>query len=729
MKRILWLVVAIAALVLSAAGAARAEDGRRAGTVRLDVGGRGPLELRQGPEGTFGGEVLVVNDGRDPLVVSRLAIRGGPASDDRSTRLTARLVEGTLPVTIAPGQSRRAVVTWQPDRASRVRQLFAHLVVTTSDEASGEVAMGFRADLPSPLGPIGRHLLSLLVLVPLLGAVLVLLARASGRTDARTASRIATAALALQVVLAGYAYRTFVPDLSRADGNEGLQLVERVVWVRALGAEIFLGVDGTSIAALLATSLVALLGLACERQRPGTASTHHVAYLGLASAGAGALVAVDALVLLVFVSAAVAMAAALVGGWGGQERRAAATRIALLGGFAVIVLLVVVLALVRSSDPTFLVDGTKAASTFDTLELSKVAFGAKAAKLLGGPLVRVAFALVLVASVALLGAFPLHGWLSPALAEAETAGGALTSAVLPAIGATILLRVGCTVLPEGARWASGVVVALGAVSVAFGALSALAQTDLRKLAAATTVAQAGFVLVGVGSLTSQGLAGAISMIATRALSSALFLYLVGALEERARTRDVMRLSGVGAQMPSWGAAFAAATLAQCAVLGLGGSWGPVLALLGALPNYPPLAVVAALGLFVLACAHVLVFARIVFGTLDGDWEKSAALEPFGGRFPDLGARDALAAAPLATALVLLGLWPSALLATTTGTVRDLTNAVSPPGLDPVVLLERDQAGSPPSAAARTSSDALHARSHRRAVSASAARRAAGVRRS
>jgi NADH-quinone oxidoreductase subunit M len=688
MRRLAWTLWIVVVLAVQAAAFARsacaAEETRRAGTVRLDVGGRGPLDLAARAGDAWSGDVAIVNEGREPLVVSRFAIRGGPSDERVASRVTARLVEGTLPVTIAPGQSRRAVVTWQPDRALRVRQLFAHLVVTTSDEASGEVAIGIHAEVPSALGVVSRHVLSLIVLIPLFGALAVFLTRSLGRDAPRTASRIATGALALQLVLAGYAYRTFVPDISRIDGNEGLQLVERVVWARAIGAEIYLGADGTSIGALVVISLVALLGLASEKVVPRAGATHHVAYLGLASAGAGALVAMDGLLLLVFTSATVVMASALVGGWGGDGRRAAATRLALLGGLAVVLLLIVVLALVQSSEPTFLVDGTRTPTTFNTVELSKVAFAAKTSRLLGGSLVRVGFALVLVASVALLGAFPLHGWVSPLLAEAETAGGALVSAVLPAVGAVLLMRVGCTIMPEGARWASGVVVALGAVSVAQGALGALAQTDLRRLAASTSLAQAGFVLVGVGSLGPQGLAGAISMIATRALSSALFLFLVGALEERARTRDVTRLEGVGAQMPGWGAAFAAATLAQCAVLGLGGSWGPVLVLLGALPNYAPLAVVAALGLFLLACAHVVVFARIAFGTVDAAWAKSAALEPFGGRFPDLGTRDAMAAAPLATALVFLGLWPSALLATSSGTVRDLTNLLSPPGLDPVV---------------------------------------------
>src|SRR5207253_132199 len=145
-------------------------------------------------------------------------------------------------------------------------------------------------------------------------------------------------------------------------------------------------------------------------------------------------------------------------------------------------------------DPTFLVDGTKTSTTFSLPDLSRVALGAKGVTFLGGPLVKVAFVLVLVAALALMAVFPLHGWLGATLAEAPASTGALISLALPTIGATALLRVGVSVFPEGMRWASGVTVALGAVTAAFGALSALAEKDLRRLVACATTAQAGFIL-------------------------------------------------------------------------------------------------------------------------------------------------------------------------------------------------------------------------------------------
>lgn len=671
--------------LMATEGEANAQELRRAGTVHLDaMGGRGPLELRQTREGLTG-ELSIVNEGKEPLVVSRIAVRGDAADPRSPPKLVARLVEGALPVTIPPGATRKATVQWIPEKGVRLHQLFAHVVVTTSDEQTGEVAMGVRAQIPGWLGPLEGHVLSLLIGVPLLGALVTFLLRALGRRDDKTPHLVAVVSLAVQAALAIYVYRGFVSDVSRLDGNDGLQFVEHGVWIRGLAAEIFFGVDGTGAAPLLVTSLVAFLAMLPERTVSRGASGYHAAYLTLAAAVPGALCAMDGLLFVLFASVAVVASALLVGGWGGPERRAAATKLALLGSIAVVLLLVAILAVSREADATFLVDGTKTSSTFSLPELSRVALGAKGAKLFGGAIVKVAFVLVLLASLVLLGAFPFHAWVAPVFNEAPTAVGALVSASLPTIGVCALLRIGCAVLPEGMRWASGVVVALGAVSALYGALAALGQTDLRRLAAAGTTAQVGFVLLGAGSLTPQGISGAMVLASTRALACALFLILAGAVEGRAHTRDIGRLAGVASQMPGWATVLAAAALGQAGVMGLAGAWGPMLALLGALPNYPPLALVAALALVLAAAAHFLALSKIVFGKLAVDWEKSPLLEPFGGRFPDLTAREWTSIAPLATLVVLLGLWPAPLLSTTTGTARDLTNAVSPPGPEQIAL--------------------------------------------
>ena len=690
--RVLRGLLLVIALLASMVGTARAQESRRAGTVRLETasGGRGPIDLRADPAGgpSHSAELVIVNDGKEPLVVSRVAVRGDAADPRVPPRLSARIVDGSLPITIQPGASRKANIAWTPEPSARQRQLFGHIVVTTSDEQSGEVAMGVRARRGGVLGALDAHVLSLLVGVPLLGAIATFVARLLGRRDERTPHLLAVVALGIQTLLAGYVYRGFTPDVSRADGNDGLQFIEHVVWIRGLSAEVYLGVDGIAATSLLVTSLVTFLAVLPERPssaRGGGVSGYHAGLLVLDAAVMGALAAMDGLLFLFFSSIAVVSAALLVGTWGGLGRRAAAMRLAVPGLFALGLLAIAILAIARHADPTFLVDGSKVATTFSLPELSRVALDAKGATLLGGALVKVCFALVLVASLFFLAAFPAHGWLADVLVEAPSATGILVATALPAIGLCAFLRVGCAVLPEGMRWASGIVIALGAIAAAYGALSALGQKDLRRMAASATTTQAGFVLLGAGSLTPQGLSGAIVLGSTRALACGLFLLLVAAIRERARTSDVTRLEGIASQLPGWATALAAAGLAQAGVLGLGGAWGPLLALLGVLSSYAPLAIVAAIALVIIAAAHLSAISRVAFGPLDPEWKKSELLEPFGGRFPDLTGREWTSVAPLVLLVVLLGLWPAPIVSTATGTVRDLANAVSPPGPDQVAL--------------------------------------------
>lgn len=676
---LLLSLVAFVALLLPSR--ASAEDARRAGTIRLEPvsGGHGPVELKSVGSNAWGAEIAIVNDGKDPLVVSRIAIRGD-ASDPRvPSKLAARLAEGSLPVTVAPGTTRKANVTWTPERGVRQRQLFGHVVVTSSDEQTGEVAMGVRAQLPGLLGLLEPHVISLLLGAPVLGALLTFLARARGRRDDRTPHTIAIVVLAIQLALSIYVYRGFSPDVARTDGNDGLQFIERVVWVRALSAEIFLGVDGIAAPALIVTSLVAFFAMLPERSVVRGAAGYHTAFLVLDAAACGALVAMDGLVFVLFVALACIAAVFLVGVWGGGDRRRVASRLAVVTLIATSLLLVAVFGAAIHADPTFLVDGTKTGTTFSLPELSRVALGAKGVTFLGGPLVKVAFALVLVASLALMAAFPFHAWLGATVGEAPTSTSALVSLALPTIGATALLRIGVSVFPEGMRWASGITVALGAITAAFGALTALAEKDLRKLVACATTAQAGFILLGAGSLTPQGMSGAIVTASARALACAVFLMLAGAIDDRVRTRDVTQLDGIASQMPGHATALAAAALGQAGVLGLGGAWGPLLSLLGALPSYAPLAIASGIALAVLAAAHLFAVARIAFGRLDPGWETNPFLEPFGGRFPDLSPREWTSIAPLVTLVVMLGVWPAPLLGVTTGTAKDLAGAVSPPG--------------------------------------------------
>lgn len=686
--RVLFQVFVVVTWLGSVANDARAEEVRRAGSVRLETasGGRGPIELVADPDGkSYSAELVIVNEGKEPLVVSRVAVRGDVADPRVPPTLSTRLVDGSVPVTIPPAGTRRAKVSWTPEPDTKLRQLFGHVVVTTSDERTGEVAMGVRARGRSVLGAFDARVLTLSVAVPLLGALTILLVRLAGRRSERVPHLVASCAFGVQTLLAAYVYRAFVPDVSRADGNDGLQFVEHVVWVRRLSAELYLGVDGVGATALFVTSSVAFLSVLLERSTARASSGYYAALLVLGAAVVGAISAMDGVAFLLFASVVLVSAGLLVGAWGDASGRRAAMRMMVPGFFAMVLFTIAIVVVATNADPTFLVDGTKVSTTFSLPELSRVAFESKGATFLGGPLAKVTFVMVLAAALFFLAAFPLHGWLADVVASAPPATGILVATALPTIGLCALLRVGCMVMPEGMRSASGIVVALGAISVAYGALLVLGQVDLRRMAAGTTTAQAGFVLLGAGSLTPQGLSGAIVLGSTRALACGAFLLLTSALYERARTNDVSRLGGVASHMPGWAMAFAAAAFAQSGVLGLGGAWGPFLALLGALSGYAPLALVAAFGLVVATVAHFSAVSRVAFEPLDAEWEKSPVLQPFGGKFPDMTGREWTSIAPLVLLVILLGLWPAPIVGMTTGTVRDLANEVSPAGPDQVAF--------------------------------------------
>src|SRR5258708_39454867 len=243
-----FLILAVIAVVVAVQcpSALAAPSVRPAGRIVLSLpgGGSGPLVLGAGQGGRVG-TLTINNVGGEPLIVSRVAILGDEDDVRSPTRLAVRFAEGAATsTTLAPGASKDVVVTWMPEKDPRVRQAFGHVVVTSTDEQSGEVALGFRAQLPTGLGWIGEHALSLLVLWPLLVVPLAGASWVAGHRDRSLVRRAAVASAVLELLLAFWSYRRFVPGVGRADGNDGFQLVERGVSVRSVGSEWYLGVGG-----------------------------------------------------------------------------------------------------------------------------------------------------------------------------------------------------------------------------------------------------------------------------------------------------------------------------------------------------------------------------------------------------------------------------------------------------------------------------------------------------
>jgi NADH-quinone oxidoreductase subunit M len=678
-----FLAVLCALAVLALAPTALAKH-----RIVLSVPGQahGPLVLSPKESG-YVGEFTVSNIGDEPLVVSRIAIRGDDDDVRAPARLSVRFVEGgATTLTIPQGQSRRVNVMWLPDREGRMKQVFAHVVVTSSDEVAGEVAVGVTAQVPRGVPFIADHALSWLVFLPLLGMLACLVTHVMGRRDDQTLRWIALGVTGAQCLIVVWLLAHFNADVTRTDGNDGFQFIEHAVWIRSMQVEYFVGVDGASMPLVALTALLGIVAVIAsfhhERQIRGYLTMIFLLLTGVM----GVFVALDLVLFFVFWELMLLPLLFLVAVWGGARREQAAAKLFLYALAGSAMLLVAILALAAHADRTFLVDGSSVPRTFSIPELMRVAYTGKKLLLFGLPFVKVVFVLMFVAFAIVMPMVPLHTWMPDALVEAPAPVSALIAGVVVKTGSYAMLRVGFGILPEATRWAAGTLVAFGVVGVIYGALCALAQNDLKRLLAHLVVAHTGFCLVGLGGLTPQGIAGCLMEMFCGGTVAAMLFLLAGALADRSHTRDIRQLGGLSTEMPLMTAFFGLALMASLGLPGLAGFWGQALALFGAFPTYRALTIACAIGLVLVAGAHLSALERVFFGKLDEAWKKSPYLEPFGGKFPEITSREMAVVAPLAALALLLGVWPVPLLALCSGGVRDLTSLVNPPGPDQIAAL-------------------------------------------
>jgi NADH-quinone oxidoreductase subunit M len=667
---VVWLVATTVFAQASASGHGRL-------LLSLPDGSRGPLVLVPG-QGGWVGQATITNVGSEPLTVSRVAVRGDEDDVRSPARLSVRFVDGAATsATLAPGTARDVVVSWMPDRDPRVRQAFGHVVVTSTDEGAGEVAMGFRAQLPTGLGWVGEHALTLLVLWPLALLPLAGAFRLAGRREDSLVGRVSIGVAVSELLFALSAYHRFAPGVGRADGNDGFQLVERSVWVRSLGSEWYLGVDGTSIPlVVLAATLGAVAVVIAASNRRDAA--HHAALGLLASAIMGTLVALDLVVFFVSWELVLVALVVLIGGWGGPRGQNAAAKFGIFGTIGSAAMLLAFVALSRGSGRTFLVDGSPLAHTMSIPELARTSFVLRG-PLLGVPFVEMVWALLFVAVAAIAPIVPLHGWLPDALEEGPAGTTIVLGGVVVALGPYLLVRVGFGAVPEGARWMGASIAALGVLTAGWGALCAMAQRDLRRFFAYATLTATGTCLYGIGALTPEGITGAVAGSFAHGLAAVLILGFAAALDQRVHTCHAGRFGGLAGETPGLATIAAVGLAVSVGVPGLVGSWGALLSLLGGFVWHPALAVLLAMVLVVSVAAHGRIARLVLLGSVDPAWRSNADLEPYGGRFPDATPSEIAALVPVAVLALLLGVWPAPLLSTIGVGARDAGEAVNPSG--------------------------------------------------
>ena len=470
-------------------------------------------------------------------------------------------------------------------------------------------------------------LISIILAIPLAGfAVILFVPRDSHNVVRWTA--LVTSAVTFIVSL------FLLPGLAADFG--GLQWVEKVPWIPTANISYAVGVDGLSILLVLLTTLITPLAIASSwTSITERVKEYYMFMLALLTGMVGVFVALDLFLFYVFWEFTLVPMYFLIGIWGGERRTYAAIKFFLYTMAGSVLMLLAILWLGIKNDTFFLPDliaaGVPAGSTQMWLFL--------------------AFAAAFAIKVPL---FPLHSWLPDAHVEAPTAGSVILAGVLLKMGTYGFVRFNLPLFPEASRTLAPWIATLAVIGIIYGAWVSYAQTDVKKLVAYSSVSHLGFVMLGIFSLNSIGIEGAILQMVNHGLSTGALFLIVGMLYERRHTRELNAFGGLWAVMPVFGALSLIITLSSMGLPGLNGFVGEFTILLGVINADMAFSfgftALATIGIILAAVYMLWMFQKVFMGPLDESSENAKLL--------DLNGREIAILVPLVLLIFWIGLYPA-----------------------------------------------------------------------
>jgi NADH-quinone oxidoreductase subunit M len=470
----------------------------------------------------------------------------------------------------------------------------------------------------------GWPLLSLITFLPLVGAGFILLTRGDPEIVARNARYLALWTSTVTFLLSILLWVNF--DTSAG----GFQFEEKARWLPGLNVFYHLGVDGISVFfILLSTLLTPICVLASWESVKVRVKEYMVAFLVLETMMVGVFCALDFVLLYIFFEGVLIPMFLIIGVWGGERRVYSAFKFFLFTLLGSVLMLLAVVAL-------YVHGGTSDLPTLMRLPVPHS--------------LQTWIWLAFFASFAVkLPMWPVHTWLPDAHVEAPTAGSVMLAGVLLKMGGYGFLRLSLPLLPDATAYFVPFVFVLSVVAVIYTSLVALAQEDMKKLIAYSSVAHMGFVTIGIYALNAQGIEGAIIQMLSHGIISAALFLCVGVVYDRMHTRLIASYGGLVHRMPVYAFVFMVFTLGSVAVPGTSGFVGEFLTLLGGFLANIWVAVFAATGM-VLGVAYMLwLYRRVIFGKLEKEELK---------RLLDLSPREIAIFAPLVVIVLWMGVYPA-----------------------------------------------------------------------
>jgi len=528
------------------------------------------------------------------------------------------------------------------------------------------------------------NLLTAIVFLPALGALLCLV------VPKRQVRTVAVFFSAVTLLVSLWLFKTFFGASGHEEAVFGstygmLHHVTRLDWITGdnFKIEYFLGIDGLGFPLVILTTLISFLACLASwnfetwKIHKGIRA-YFFLFLLLETGMLGVFVALDFFLFYIFWEVMLLPMYFLIGVWGGERKEYAAIKFFLFTLAGSVLMLVALVAMYFYSNDAIAAAGGSVGSgyqfgvtlthgTFDLIELStnstiQAYFASGATMFLGMKFATVMFMFLFIGFAIKLPCFPVHTWLPDAHVQAPTPISMILAGVLLKMGGYGFLRLCYPIFPTAGDYWAYPLAFIGVVSIIYGALCAMAQTDFKKLVAYSSVSHMGYVLLGIAVMTPAGFQGAMFQMLAHGISSPMCFFLVGVIYDRAHHREINRFGGLWLTMPKYGTMATIGFFASLGLPGLCGFIGEVWVLLGTFDagqKYPwayPMAIIAAAGV-ILTAGYILWLLRRVYLGKEREEYKG---------YPDASKRETFILVPMAILCIAMGVLP-------TQTVFNFTN--------------------------------------------------------
>ncbi len=467
----------------------------------------------------------------------------------------------------------------------------------------------------------GSWVLSSLLILPLIGSAFILLLPGDTEATRRNARWIALFATLITFVLSLVAWGRFDPS------QAGFQLIEQHDWFSH--AILYkLGVDGVSMPFVLLTTFLMPIAIAASWTIEMRVKEYMIAFLVLETLMIGVFVALDLVLFYLFFEGTLIPMFLIIGIWGHGNRVYAAFKFFLYTFTGSVLMLLAIMAMYWT------------AGTTDITVLLKTAFD---------PRMQTWLWLAFFSSFAVkMPMWPVHTWLPDAHVEAPTAGSVILAAILLKLGGYGFIRFSLPMFPDASHYFTPLVFTLSVIAIIYTSLVALAQENMKKLVAYSSVAHMGFVTMGIFAGNAQGVQGAVYLMISHGLVSAALFLCVGFLYDRTHSLEINSYGGLVQRMPLYALAFMVFTMANISLPGTSGFVGEFLTLIGAFQTNTWVAFFATIGVILSAAYALYLYRRIVFGVIEKANLQSIL---------DLGPREIATVLPIGLLVIYYGVHP------------------------------------------------------------------------